>query len=239
MQLSKRLQAVADLVTPGSRVADVGCDHAYISIHLAENNISPSIIAMDINKGPLERAKANINKLGQSNKIETRLSNGMAKLKPGESDCIVIAGMGGALTVNILSESSEVMQAVSELVLQPQSEIYKVRQLLKEQGFLIIMENMVFEDGKYYTMMKAIPESLSHDPYLYTLKDKEHFYYGRLLLENQHPVLKSYLLWDMELCEGIIKALENENTDNASERMKQIKDRIELIRCGLEYYNSK
>jgi tRNA (adenine22-N1)-methyltransferase len=237
MQLSKRLQAVADLVTPGSRVADVGCDHAYISIYLAENNISSSIIALDINKGPLDRAKANINKYSFNNRIETRLSNGMAKLKPGESDCIVIAGMGGALTVNILSESLDIMQAASELVLQPQSEIHKVRQLLKEQGFVIVIENMVFEDGKYYTMMKAIPASLSQEPNLYTLKNKEHFYYGRLLLENQHPVLKSYLLWDMELCEGIIKALENENTDNASERMKQIKDRIKLISCGLEYYN--
>lgn len=237
MQLTKRLQAVADLVTPGSRVADVGCDHAYVSIYLAENNISRSIIAMDVNKGPLEHAKANIAKYGYGDYIEIRLSDGLDKLKPGESNCIIIAGMGGALTVDILSAKPEVMRFASELVLQPQSEIYKVRQFLCSQGFAIIKENMLIEDGKYYTMMKAVPNNSCKDFNAYALRKKEHFYYGRLLLENRSPVLESYLIRDMGICENILKSLEAENTAKAAERKQQIKEKIELIRSGLEYYN--
>jgi len=236
MQLTKRLQAVADFVTPGSRVADVGCDHAYISIYLARNKISPSIIAMDINKGPLERAKSNIERYGCERVIETRLSDGLEKLKPGEADSIVVAGMGGPLMVKILSEGRESMLAARELILQPQSEIYKVRQFLKEQQFAITAENMVIDEGKYYFIMKAIRRDICSEPEAYDLCKKEHFHFGRLLLENRHPVLKSYLLWDLEICESILKALEDETSEKALERRQQVGERIELIRCGLEYY---
>ena len=56
MELSKRLQAVADLVTPGYTIADVGTDHAYIPIYLVEKGIVQRAVAMDINEGPLDRA---------------------------------------------------------------------------------------------------------------------------------------------------------------------------------------
>jgi tRNA (adenine22-N1)-methyltransferase len=237
MQLTKRLQAVADLVTCGSRVADVGCDHAYISIYLAEHNISPAVIAMDINKGPLERAKANIVKYGYDMQIETRLSNGLKRLKPNESDSIIIAGMGGALIADILTEGLEVMHSAKELILQPQSEIHKVRQLLSNQNFLIIRENMLIEDGKYYTMMKAIPANACNNPDEYILSKEEHFYFGKMLLDECHPVLKDYLLWDLGICRGILNELKAEASAKATARRQQINDRIKLINSGLKYYN--
>lgn len=238
MQLTKRLQAVAELVTGGSRVADVGCDHAYISIYLTENNISPSVIAMDINKGPLERAKANIKKYGYDRQIETRLSNGLLMLKPGECDSIVIAGMGGALTADILTESLEVMHSVKELILQPQSELYKVRRLLSEQNFLIVRENMLVEEGKYYTMMKAVPAKACSNPEKYIPTREEHFYFGRLLQEERHPVLKAYLMWDLDICREILRELDAEGSAKAIERREQINERIRLIKSGLDSYNS-
>lgn len=236
MQLSKRLQAVADLVSPGSRVADVGCDHAYISIYLAENKISSSIIAMDINKGPLERARANIEKFGYSHLISTRLSDGLSKLSPGEADSIVIAGMGGPLMVEILSRGKEIIMAAKELILQPQSEIYKVREFLQESEFIIIEENMVIDEGKYYFVMKAVQAESCTKPDAYRLSKREHFHYGRLLLEGRHPVLKSYLLWDLGICENILNALKDESTARAEAGRQEISDRIELIQCGLNYY---
>ena len=66
MQLSRRLQTVADMVIPGNRVADIGCDHAYIAIYLIKNKISPFVVAMDINQGPLDRARENIEKIGRA-----------------------------------------------------------------------------------------------------------------------------------------------------------------------------
>jgi tRNA (adenine22-N1)-methyltransferase len=237
MQLSKRLQAVADLVTPGSRVADVGCDHAYIPIYLAENKISPHIIALDINQGPIDRAKDNIIKYGCQDRIETKKSDGLEKLNAGEADTILVAGMGGALTIRILTDKSWVLQTVRELVLQPQSEIHKVREMLHQHDYLITGENMVKEDGKYYVMMKAVPQDFMKDVRAYMLLEKEHFYYGRLLLEQRHPVLQEFLLWDLSICQNIMETLERERTDNARVRREELRERIGLIHSGLGYYN--
>ena len=90
MELSKRLTAVAGLVTEGASVADIGTDHGYIPIHLIEQNLSPKVIAMDINEGPLERARIHIAGYGMSDRIETRLSDGLAASKAersGGDDC--------------------------------------------------------------------------------------------------------------------------------------------------------
>ena len=237
MQLSKRLQAVADLVTPGNRVADVGCDHAYISIYLIEHEISPQIIAMDVNQGPIDRAKENIIKYRCDDRIETRKSNGLQELKPGEADTILIAGMGGALTIQILTERTEVLKSARELVLQPQSEIHKVRHMLQENNLFIIEENMMKEDEKYYVMMKAVPKNLLKDSTEFILKEEEQFNYGKLLLEQRNPVLYEFLLWDLSLCEGIIRALLSETTDNSLLRQKEMKERIAMINCGLGYFD--
>ncbi len=236
MQLSKRLQAVASLVTPGRRVADVGCDHAYTSIYLIEKEIADKVIAMDVNQGPIDRAKDNIEKYGYSKQIETRRSNGLEKLLEEEVDTILIAGMGGALMIQILEERLELVQKVKELILQPQSEINKVRSKLQDLNFMIVRENMVKDDGKFYMMMKAISKGMVSEQDHYELTKKEHFYYGRLLLEEKHPVLREFLLWDFELCENILRTLRAEQTENAMAREKEIEEKIALIRCGLEYY---
>jgi tRNA (adenine22-N1)-methyltransferase len=236
MQLSKRLHAVASLVTPGNRVADVGCDHAYTSIYLAENNISPHIIAMDVNQGPIDRAKENIIKYGYEDLIDTRKSNGLEKLEQGEAQTILIAGMGGGLTIQILTERMEIVQSVKELILQPQSDIHRVRSMLSEYDFVITKEDMLKEDGKYYVMMKAEPRHLVQEYEAYMLTRNEHYYFGRLLLEQQNPVLSELLLWDKSLCENIIRTLGTEQTENSLLRQKELTEKIELINGGLGYY---
>lgn len=236
MQLSKRLHAVASLVSPGNRVADVGCDHAYTSIYLVEHKISPRVIAMDVNQGPIDRANENIKKYGYEDQIITRKSDGLEKLEPGEADTVLIAGMGGALTVEILTEKLKVVQTLKELVLQPQSEIYKVRRMLTDNGFFITSENMIKEYGKYYVMMKAEPEAVIRDKEKYSLAKEEHFQYGRLLLEQFHPVLKEFLLWDRSICGNILQGLEAEDSVNTEVRKREIREKIDLIDLGLTYY---
>lgn len=236
MQLSKRLQAVADLVTPGNRVADVGCDHAYTSIYLVENQISPYVIAMDINQGPIERAKENIKKYGYENKIKTRKSDGLEKLHVGEVDTVLIAGMGGGLTVQILTQHRDQLTGIKELVLSPQSEIYLVRELMQEIGFTITNENMIKEEGKYYVMMKAQANTTVIDVQPYVLLSKEHAYFGRLLLESKHPILKEFLEKEHNRCSKILESLQIETTENAYVRKKEISESIELINAALRYY---
>jgi tRNA (adenine22-N1)-methyltransferase len=155
--LSKRLEAIASLITPGYIVADVGTDHGYIPIYQIQQNRSPSAIAMDLREGPLQRAREHIQMCGLSDRIHTRLSDGTAALGVGEADTIVVAGMGGELVLHILTDGEEVCRSAKELILQPQSEIAAVRRYLREHAYRIAAEDMVFEDGKYYPMMRVIP----------------------------------------------------------------------------------
>ncbi|MDO5350323.1 MAG: class I SAM-dependent methyltransferase, partial [Lachnospiraceae bacterium] len=153
MKLSKRLELVASFVPEGSRIADVGTDHGYIPIELVKRGLCPSGIAMDIGKGPLERAREHIREQGLEEKIESRLSDGLSALKPGEADTVVIAGMGGELVIHILDAGRHMWESVKEFVLSPQSELDKVRKYLEENGFAIQKEAMVVDEGKYYTVM--------------------------------------------------------------------------------------
>lgn len=113
MQISERLRAVAGMVSPGCRLADVGTDHAYIPIYLMQNGVIPQAVAMDINQGPLLRATENIRRYGLTGRIETRLSDGLEKLQAGEADTILIAGMGlDCLWSCILENGQGVLAAV-------------------------------------------------------------------------------------------------------------------------------
>lgn len=227
MELSKRLQAVADLVTPGGIVADIGTDHGYIPIWLVESKKNPGAIAMDINKGPLAAAKAHILEYGLSDYIETRLSDGVMALKPGEADSIVIAGMGGALVIKILTEGRDVLDAVGECILQPQSELFKVRKFLQENGYRITEEDMVFEDGKYYPMMKVIKGP--DEDY-----GKLELLYGRKLLCSCHPVLLQYLEWEISVKEKVLSELEKAEGEKSRRREEEIEAELAEARRALE-----
>lgn len=233
MELSKRLKAVAELVTPGMRLADVGTDHGYIPIYLTEAGVIPSAIAMDINKGPLERAKEHIREHGLEGKIQTRLSDGLKNLQMNEADCMIAAGMGGGLVIRILSEERDTAGSLKELILQPQSEIDSVRRYLTEEGYRIVAEDMVYEDGKYYPMMKAVPCMAGAGEIPYSEEELE---FGRVLLQQAHPVLGQFLEREMEIQNRILSALESQESVRAKKRMEEISYRIEWIRGILNTY---
>lgn len=233
IQLSKRLQTVVELVTKGKHVADVGCDHAYISIYMMEHQIANRVIAMDINKGPLERAAANIEKYGYKEQIETRLSDGLEALNPGEVDTVLIAGMGGPLMQKILLGKKNVIEQVDELVLQPQSEVRDTRVFVEQLGFKIIQEDMLIEDGKFYVMLKArrTTEPLSQKKEIYNL-------YGEYLLVNRHPVLKSYLEKEKRQIETIIDRLNQTPSEKSRKKQKDLEKDMAYCKEALTYYES-
>lgn len=223
MQISKRLSAVSGLITPGCRLADVGTDHGYIPIQLILSGKIPSAIAMDVNQGPLERAREHIRAYGLEEQICTRLSDGLEQLEPGETESILIAGMGGMLTVRILKKKKTVLNQIKELILQPQSDIREVRLCLQEEGFRIAEEDMVEEDGKFYPMMRAVPfregkEKLS----------ELQLQYGPRLLEGRHPVLQRYLEYEQELLARVFGKLCMEESQGALRRKEEIKDALAL-----------
>lgn len=212
------MAAVARLVPSGVVACDIGCDHGFVAIYLVQKHICPKVIAMDIHKGPLLRAKEHIESASLSAYIETRLSDGIEKLLPGEAECMIAAGMGGRLVVKILEDAPEKLKSLRYLVLQPQSELAFVRSYLRSKGFSIRKEDMVLEDGKFYPMMLVEMGALGTEQmlsgeqesmvrqktaadgvcleaekagYMESLENE----FGPCLIKERHPVLLEYLNW--------------------------------------------
>lgn len=188
MQLTNRLFMNISIAKPCNVLADVGCDHAYISIFAIENEIAKNAIAMDLRKGPLSKAKANIEGHGLQSRIDTRLGNGLEALKPDEADTVLISGMGGITISQILDEGLNKLGSVKQLILQPQSDLDLVRRKIEELGMHIECEKMCIEDGKYYTCMKAVPGRVS------SYNNEADYTFGRLLIEEKNEVLHQFLL---------------------------------------------
>lgn len=232
--LSKRMQMVADMVTKGNVVADIGCDHGFVSIYLIEQGISPHVIAMDVNEGPLLRAKEHVEERGFHSCIDIRLSDGIEKLENKEADSIIIAGMGGRLVMKILSRHMDKVKELKEIILQPQSELHLVRRFLNEQGFVIAAENIVEDAGKFYPCIKAVVQE-GQVPAL----SEEQEWYGPILLKEKHPVLYTYLQKEKEMFEQIEKQIHKyANTDILEDTKEEnIQNRIRRIAVALTYFD--
>lgn len=227
------MKAVAAMVTSGGVLADVGTDHGYIPIALIQRQKIKSAIAMDINKGPLAHAQDNIASAQLGDYIQTRLSDGVAALGEGEADSILIAGMGGELVIHILSEGEKVCKAASELILQPQSDIRKVREYLRLHHYKIVDEDMICEDGKYYPMMRVINVEL--DDAWMKMDEQTRVacdIYGPLLLRNGNPVLRRFLVRQHRQLTQILQTLQ------AQTRSEKIETRIAEVSEELQYNES-
>ncbi len=228
--LSPRLRAIGDMVERGSRLADIGTDHGYLPIRLLEEGRIPSAIAMDVGKGPLSRARAHVEERGLSGRIELRLSDGFAALAPGEADAAVLAGMGGPLMIRILTEGRRTAESLRYLVLSPQSEIPGVRRYLMGNGYRILAEDMVFDEGKYYTVIKAAPGKMAEaaspgeEPWS-SLEGT----YGRYLLRSGKQEVSAFLRKERGILEAVREELLPAGTGRAGERLTQVERELSLL----------
>lgn len=246
MLLSDRMKAVVGLVQPCRSIADIGCDHGYVAIELVRNNLCQHVIAMDVHKGPLERARDNIKFYKMQDFIETRLSDGTKALYINEVEGIICAGMGGKLTISILEQGRELIREMKQVILQPQSEINEVRAYLRKIGFAIEKEDMIYEDGKYYPMMRALPKTFYEIPFessKMSKKEQERFVrvqdtYGYCLLKMSHPILKKYLQAQKKNLENIRRNLleQKQSTQRQQERIVQLEEELGDIVFCLYYF---
>lgn len=153
--LGERLSACAEFVRKGSVAADIGTDHAKLPIWLVANGIIERAIASDINEGPIERAKSNIEHYGFSDKITAFIGDGLASLTPDMAQDIIIAGMGGELIAAILERAQWLKDNTYRLILQPMTHPEKLRAWLYDNGFDIIDEKAVLDANKLYTVICA------------------------------------------------------------------------------------
>ena len=152
--LSDRLTMVSSLLGNANAIADVGCDHGYLPIYLLETGAYHRAIAMDVNEGPLRKARENIRLHNLSDRIDIRLSDGVSALKAGEADSISICGMGGNVMMHIFQMGEAIFKSTPVIVIQPQSEYTLLRKYLLENDYVFDDEDIVLEDGKYYFAWK-------------------------------------------------------------------------------------
>lgn len=214
MRLSRRLKRLADNVLSKGVVADIGCDHGFTSIYLVQQGLADRAIAMDINQGPLNRAKEHIMQYQMQDRISLRLSDGAKKLSPGEVDTLLISGMGGALICRILRESEKVTQSVSELVLSPQSEVHLVRRCIHEMGFMIAAEEMVAEQGKYYVLIRAIPGQEVYS-------QEVDYIYGKKLIDGRDEVFLRFLQKEEYRVAEVLENMKKQELSAEGKRKKQ------------------
>lgn len=229
MILSVRMQAVASMVSPGLKVADIGTDHAYIPIYLVSEGISPSALAMDLRDGPLLSAEKNIAEHGLSSIIKTRLSDGMDALREYEAESVIISGMGGMLMVDILKRGLNKHPEIREYVLQPQSDIDVLRRFIYDNGLLIVDERMLFESGKYYTLMKAVAAASVPGVDAVIYRDEADFAYGKILIDRADEVLREYLIMRREKLEEICKGISGAENIRQQERYKELMHELFIV----------
>lgn len=237
-RLSERMKGVCCLAKPedGSgrrKIAEIGCDHAYISMELLKRDYYDYVLAMDVREGPLQRAEQNkkqefLDQPELNRRLEIRKSDGLSAVASGELDAVIFAGMGGGLMVRLFEESMTQFLSIPVLILQPQSELVSVRQFLMEHNYGIVKEDMVAEDGKYYPMLRA--KKMEKAPRM----DLCELTFGPELIRSKNAVLCHYLEQKIKKNHELIRMLEKETKDRPKQRAWELKEELAILNLALK-----
>lgn len=151
----KRLLKCAEFVTRGGISADIGTDHAYLPVYLAEQGISEKVLACDVREGPLASARETASASDCAEKISLYLSDGLDSVPDDGITDVICAGMGGELIFDIINRPDFIKERGVNLVLQPMTKPEKLRKLLCENGFEILREEAVRCGSFIYTVINA------------------------------------------------------------------------------------
>jgi len=156
MKLSKRLQAIADLIPPDAAVADIGTDHGHLPVYLALKGFSRKIIASDISDGSLAAARRSAEEADVTESIIFVTAPGLDAVEPSDANTVIIAGLGAETIVNILKDAPWTKQQRVTLILQPQSKIDILFRFLYDNLYNIKKTISVLDRGKHYTAILAV-----------------------------------------------------------------------------------
>ncbi|MBQ5683759.1 MAG: SAM-dependent methyltransferase [Peptococcaceae bacterium] len=231
IKLSQRLQAIADFVPQGARVADVGTDHGFLPCYLAQNNHAVKVYACDINAQPLALAQKNVADYNVGEIVSTRLGNGLAVIEPGEVDVVTIAGMGGSLMIEILDAAPLVVDKLNRIVLQPNVGAEAVRIWAEKNRWHIVEEQLVRENDRFSVIIAMEPgRSLN------SMTPVELFL-GPELLKQQHPLLGLYISEEYDKAQMVLAQLAKSDSEESRHKEQMLKRKWEdvngVIKCRL------
>lgn len=221
-KLSPRLEAIAKYVKPNSKVLDVGTDHAYLPVFLIHKGICSRVIAGDLNAKPLSSAHQTVLSYGLEQRIELRLGNGLEIIQSGEADMIIIAGMGGGTIAEILAAAPEKLASVQRLILQPMNASGILRRWLRHNGWSLVQETLVEENGRLYIILVAEPGMMAD--YEDVAMDL-----GPLLLAEKPPLLPAYLIENIEHDTRISRQLSLASTPEALAKRDYLTRKLQFM----------
>jgi len=213
MKISRRLRTIAEFIPSGSKVIDVGCDHALLCIYLSlEKNCT--CIAADINRHSISQAKYNIGRFNAKN-ITTKITDGLEGIEVNRDDILVISGLGATTIENILRDK----ELPNTLIISSQNDRDRLRHSVVDMGYMIEDEKYVIDNGKYYIIIKFIKGSAKYD--------ENDYNYGPVLKQN-----RTYLEHKIKQFTEIIENIDSNHVD-----YKEYEQRIIIVKELLEKSN--
>ncbi|MBG9464816.1 SAM-dependent methyltransferase [Bacillus amyloliquefaciens] len=228
MKLSKRLQSVAEYIPPGALVADIGSDHAYLPCYAVLNHLASRAIAGEITDGPFLSAKQQVEKLDLSTLISVRKGDGLSVLEKGEAGAITIAGMGGALIAHILDSGKTKLTGRERLILQPNIHAVHIREWLYQEGYELIDEVILEEDGKCYEILVA--ETGDRDAPYRDVPMAAGMLAGPFLLKERNEVFLRKWSQELKHTEQIYEQISRSAKHESHEKLAELKERISLLK---------
>jgi Predicted SAM-dependent methyltransferase len=221
--------AVLRFIPAGARIADIGSDHAHLCCRAVQEHIAPKAIAGEVREGPFRQSVGNVAELGMADKVSVRLGDGLDVIRPGEVNCIVIAGMGGELIAEILERGYKKLDSQTTLVLQPNIREPLVRDWLSHHGWQIIDETVAEEHPHDYEVICARFSGTGKPP----LSDAERLM-GPVLVHSQPDAFRRK--WEKKqkkLCD-VLQSLESTvPTEKIRLKEEACRNKLNLIRTVL------
>lgn len=230
-KLSKRLECVASYIKKGMRIADIGSDHAYLPCYSVKHGLATYAIAGEIAEGPYNAANQQVKSEGLSDSIEVRKGDGLAVIEVGDVDCVVIAGMGGALITNILEQGKGKLAEVERLILQPNIGTDNIRRWLLENDWELVDEQLIEEGGKIYEILVA-DKGIPLRPYK---ELQTELLMGPFLLKEKSEVFQKKWIHDLKQLESILEQVNQaESTTETEEKRKSLINKIKNVKEALK-----
>lgn len=218
----RRLEEIINLVEDNSIVADIGTDHGIVPYELIKSNKAKKVIASDISEKSLDKLRKKLDYLDEPEKIILNVSDGLDNLNEYQVDTIIISGMGGNLIVDILNKNIDVAKSANCLILGANNSLSVLRKFLHDNSFEIIEEVDLFENDKYYQIIKVkVGKQLFSNEYEYE--------FGKFLIDNKSENLKQYIKQQIENKKTILLNISEKDSDNVKNAIDNINVEIKEL----------
>lgn len=223
----ERLACAMEMLRGSHTVADIGCDHGRLSCALVQQDIAERCIAVDISAPSLKKAEQLAARVGVSDRVETRLGDGLLPVRPGEADGVAILGVGGTLMTRMLEAVEIPLGGAKLCVLQPMRAVDDIRQWLFERNYPVLDDRVVFEGGRYYQVFSVAPPQSTRQ----ALPDgwpEACFLLGYRAFENRDPLLKPFVIRMLSSVTRRLKTQDAGALKMQAEQLRHILNQLEI-----------